>query len=493
MPKSLSPSVRRQIIEYDPIAVDGPSVSEFCQRLGISRPSFYNLRRRFIHEGNTALNPRSSAPINPVRIFDSHTTEIVLRIRARLKKEGWDHGPKSIWFTGIDTSEFTENIPSVATIARILASSGVTNANPRKRPRSAWLRFSRAAAMEMWQLDAFEYRLADAAGPTPLGAKVTVYQLLDDSTRFDVGTLGFADPENGTDAITTLDAAFTAHGVPRELLSDNGLAFSQARRGNISATERFLADRGCFGITGRDRHPQTQGKNERSHQTILRFLDANAPDTLERLNALIIDYRTYYNYRRRHQALPGSMTPGQAWDAAEHNPTDGTPISHDVLQARADSYRDKTLATVGDDPRAVDLRETTIPTEHREPSKPHGGRLRDSPDHVVITRSNPQIYFQSIRIKVPTTLVGTYQVVTTETEFMMFDVISGVESIYFPLPLRTEATQEPFPLWQVAGARIRDPKPAWLHKRQAYETEHFPADRDLTSPQLPLAGRFRRL
>jgi len=111
VPKSLSPSVRRQIIEYDPLAIDGISVSKFCHRLGITRPSFYNIRRRFLHEGNTALNPRSSAPINPVRIFDTQTTEIVLRIRARLKKEGWDNGPKSIWFTGIDTGEFAETIP----------------------------------------------------------------------------------------------------------------------------------------------------------------------------------------------------------------------------------------------------------------------------------------------------------------------------------------------------------------------------------------------
>ena len=477
MPKSLPPSIRRQIIEFDPFAADGPSVSEFCQRLNISRPSFYNIRRRFLHEGNTALNPRSSAPKNPVRIFDQPTTEIVLRIRSRLKKEGWDNGPKSIWFTGVDTGEFMGPVPSVATIARILASSGVTNANPRKRPRSAWLRFSRSAAMEMWQLDAFEYRLSTTKCAGELGTKVTVYQLLDDSTRFDVGTMCFADPENGTDAITALSAAFTEHGVPQELLSDNGNAFSQARRGNISATERFLADRGCLGITGRGSHPQTQGKNERSHQTILRFLDANAPDNLDRLTALIADFRNYYNYRRRHQALPGSMTPGQAWEAAEHHPTDGTAISHEVLQARADSYRDKSLADRAadtDGSRADELR--VADAEQSEQAVPHGGRLRDALDHVVITRANPQIYFHGRRIKVPTTLVGTYHVVSTESEFTMFDATSGVESIYFPLPMRTMSTQDPFPLWQVAGAKIRDPKPAWLHKYLTYEKEHFPAE-----------------
>ena len=269
MPKSLSPSVRRQIIEFDPLAADGPSISEFCQRLGISRPSFYNIRRRFLQEGNKAPNQRSSAPKNPVRTFDQQTTEIVLRIRARLKKQGWDNGPKSIWFTGVDDGEFGQTVPSVAAIARILASSGVTNANPCKRSRSACLRFSRSAAMEMWQLGAFEYRLATALAP-----KVTVYQLLDDSTRFDVGTLCFADPENGTDAIITLTAAFNDHGVPQELLSDNGTAFNQSRRGNVSATERFLADRGCLGVTGRGGHPRPKG---RTNAATRRFCGSSMP------------------------------------------------------------------------------------------------------------------------------------------------------------------------------------------------------------------------
>ncbi|TFC74527.1 transposase [Cryobacterium sp. TMS1-20-1] len=472
MPKSLPPSVRRQIIEFDPLAADGSSISELCQRLNISRPSFYNIRRRFLQEGNKALNPHSSAPKNPVRTFDKKTTEIVLRIRARLKKEGWDNGPKSIWFTGVDTNEFSQPVPSVATIARILSSSGVTNSNPRKRPRTAWLRFARSSAMEMWQLDAFEYRLA-----TELAPKMTVYQLLDDSTRFDVGSMCFADPENGTDAIITLSAAIDDHGVPKELLSDNGTAFNQSRRGNISATERFLADRGCLGISGRGGHPQTQGKNERSHQTLLRFLDARAPESLEQLATLIVDYRNYYNYRRRHQALPGSMTPGPAWDAAEHQPSDGTPISHKELQARADAYRDKSLAKQAAEPDSNSAGALPAATlAQSEQLAPRGGRLRDGSDEVVITRTNPQIYFRGLRIKVPTHLVGSYEVVSSETEYAMFDRSSGDESIYFPLPLQTASTRDQFALWQVRGAKIRDPKPAWLSKHLSYELEHFPEE-----------------
>ena len=298
MPNTLTATIRRQIIEFNPDLPDGVSISEFCKRLGISRPSDYKVKKRYLAEGNKALNPHSRAPKTPARVHGDQTTVVVLRLRERLRKSGWDNGPQSIWFEGVDTNEFGDTIPSVAAIGRILAQAGMTKTNPRKRPRGAWLRFARSHPMEMWQLDGMEYRLFDADG-----TKALIYQLLDDGTRFDVGTQAFARLENGEDAIAALQAAFQEYGVPQQLLTDNGVSFNQSRPGVIGQTEFFLAALGCRGITGTVRHPQTQGKNERSHQTLTRFLDAHTPKTLEQLSKLLVKYRDYYNYRRRHQAL----------------------------------------------------------------------------------------------------------------------------------------------------------------------------------------------
>lgn len=91
------------------------------------------------------------------------------------------------------------------------------DANPCKCPRSWYIRFQPAAAVQLWQFDALEYKLFDdTASGEPV--KVTIYQLLDDSTRYDVGTQAFADPENGDDAVSAVSAALTTHGVPQELL-----------------------------------------------------------------------------------------------------------------------------------------------------------------------------------------------------------------------------------------------------------------------------------
>ena len=83
----------------------------------------------------------------------------MLTIRRRLTAKGWDAGPKSVWHAGIDDALFPSKPPSVSTIARMLAEAGVVAANPRKRPRKSSIRFQRAAAMQLWQLDAFTYAL----------------------------------------------------------------------------------------------------------------------------------------------------------------------------------------------------------------------------------------------------------------------------------------------------------------------------------------------
>ncbi|MDQ0093778.1 IS481 family transposase [Paeniglutamicibacter psychrophenolicus] len=473
MSNTLSASVRRQIIEFDPGLPDSLSISQLCDQLGISRPSYYKVKKRYIAEGNKALNPHSRAPKSPARTYGEPTKELVLRIRQRMAKAGWDHGPQSIWFEGVDSGEFGDQVPSVATIGRILAESGVTKTNPRKRPRSAWMRFSRSYPMEMWQLDGLEYRLFDQDG-----TKATIYQLLDDGTRFDVGSLCFERPENSEDAISTLRAAFDEYGVPQELLTDNGLSFNQARRGKISSTEIFLAERGCRGITGRIWHPETQGKNERSHQTLVRFLDAHAPKNLDDLSKLLVRFREHYNYRRRHQSLKvGSthLTPGQAWEAGEHRGSDGTPIGIEQLQAKADAYRDKQIALKAA-ASSTDTGGTIMATQQQaqEALPVQTGKLQDQPsDLVQITRTNPQIYYRGRAFKVPTHLVGEHRLVTTETGFTLFSTLDGEESLYFPLPLRLASSKKLMPLWQVHGARIREPRPAWVLKRIDYEKQHY--------------------
>ncbi len=67
--------------------------------------------------------------------------------------------------------------------------------------------------------------------------------------------------------------------------------------------------------------PTTQGKNERFHQTLFRYLDKQPlADTLAELQAQVDAFDHIYNTERPHQGLPGRVTPSTAWHATVKAP-----------------------------------------------------------------------------------------------------------------------------------------------------------------------------
>lgn len=292
---SISRSLRRKIVAFDPMSV-GVSVKVFCRQEGISTSTFYNIKARFKRQGFEGLEPDSRAPKQPARIWGQEATDLVVETHNRLKVEGKDSGPWSVYYCLIDEASGCYEVPSRATIARILAREGCVDKNARKRPRTSYERFAKTEAMQMWQIDAFVYRLFDSDHST-----VTIYQLIDDASRLDVGTQAFPTSENSRDAQHTLSDAFATYGLPCQVLSDNGTAFATYHLGRVSPTEKFLAKRGVLPIAGFA--PTTQGKVERSHQTLSNYLDKRCPTNLEQVREHIVSYRTWYNTLRRHQGL----------------------------------------------------------------------------------------------------------------------------------------------------------------------------------------------
>ena len=113
-----------------------------------------------------------------------------------------------------------------------------------------------------------------------------------------------------------VDKAIAAHGVPQRLLSDNGAALNPSRRGHLGQLVVHVMALGVEPITGKPYKPTTQGKNERFHQTLFRYLDKQPlAATLDQLQAQVDAFDHIYNTERPHQGLPGRITPQQAWDA----------------------------------------------------------------------------------------------------------------------------------------------------------------------------------
>jgi hypothetical protein len=149
-----------------------------------------------------------------------------------------------------------------------------------------------------------------------------IFQLEDDHSRYAVAS-HLAWGETATDAIAVFDRAVAAHGVPQRLLSDNGIALNPSRRGYLGQLVEHVSRIGVEAITGKPYEPTTQGKNERFHQTLFRYLDKQPlAESLEELQTQVDAFDRIYNTERPHQGLPGRVTPAMAWEAT---PKAGAP------------------------------------------------------------------------------------------------------------------------------------------------------------------------
>ena len=96
-----------------------------------------------------------------------------------------------------------------------MRAEGLSAPSPRKRPRSSYKRFRRAQANELWQLDGIEWEL-------PVLGQVTIYQVIDDHSRYCPALLAHPGGETHEGAKAVLEAGFAKHLVkpadPDELL-----------------------------------------------------------------------------------------------------------------------------------------------------------------------------------------------------------------------------------------------------------------------------------
>ena len=301
----VDPRVRLEISRWSDDAPRG-AVTAFCAEHSISRKTFYLLRQRGKTLGPAAvLAPQSRKPYRSPTRIDEDVKAQALAVRAALEESGWDCGPISVHdkmrSMGLEA-------PSIASLARIFREKGAARQEPKKKPRSAYRRFVYPAPNACWQLDATEYTLAG-------GRPCVIFQLEDDHTR--VAVASHVDrAETSEAAVTVFKKGIAARGVPQRLLTDNGAALNPARQGQLSQLVAYANSLGVETITGKPGKPTTQGKNERFHQTLFRWLDQQPlAKTIQELQTQVDHFDVLYNTQRPHQALPGRMTPQQAWEA----------------------------------------------------------------------------------------------------------------------------------------------------------------------------------
>jgi transposase InsO family protein len=194
--------------------------------------------------------------------------------------------------------------PATSTVHEALKRNYLVAPHPPRR-RRARIRFEREISNDLWQIDATRVLLADES-------PAWVIDLLDDHARYLVGASAVA--EVTAEAAWLLFARAAAlHGLPRQLLSDNGLCFTGRLHGVEVLFEQRLAKAGVQMINSAPYHPETLGKLERFHRTLKEWLHDEGPARgLVGLQELLDRFREHYNLERPHQGI-ADLTPAERY------------------------------------------------------------------------------------------------------------------------------------------------------------------------------------
>jgi transposase InsO family protein len=289
------------------VVEQGLSASEAARRYGVSRQWVHALLARHREGGLKAVEPRSRRPNSNPRATGTETAARILALRAELRTAGLDAGPVTIaWHLqnqGIPA-------PSTSTIRRILHTHGLIRPEPKKRPKASLHRFEAHQPNETWQSDFTHWALAD-------GTDTEILNFLDDHSRYLLACTAFR-PVTVTAVVATFLACAADYGLPASTLTDNGLVYTTrlaGGKGGRNAFEHLLHTLGVTQKNGSPNHPQTQGKIERFHQTLKRWLTGQPrAHTLDDLNEQLAKFRHIYNHERPHRALD-RRTPATAYAA----------------------------------------------------------------------------------------------------------------------------------------------------------------------------------
>jgi transposase InsO family protein len=290
--------------------LDGAKITDVATRYGVDRRTIYRWVTRYATEGIGALADRSS---RPDRCPHQIAPEVEARIAAlRTAHPGW--GPRTI----LSKLRREMNVPpSRSSIYRCLVRHRLIDPKPRRRRAKDYRRWERSRSMELWQMDVMGgVALTD-------GTELKAITGIDDHSRFCV-IAKLTERATARPVCEALVEALSRHGVPDEILTDNGKVFTGrlARKPATVAFDRLCLHNGIRHLLTAPYSPTTTGKIERLHKTMRKELfDGRTFPSLPAAQDELDRWVVHYNQEREHQAI-GDVAPIRRFELVERSPTE---------------------------------------------------------------------------------------------------------------------------------------------------------------------------
>jgi len=291
--------------------LEGASVIDVARRYGVARQTVHEWLRRYARDGGLGgLADRTSKPEScPHQMPPVVEASVVAMRRAH---PAW--GPSRIlWQLDRDG---VRPLPSRSAVYRALLRHDLVEGKKRRRKREDYRRWERGRAMELWQMDVMGRAfLSD-------GREMKIVTGIDDHSRF-VVCAKVVPRATARPVCDALAEALRRHGIPEQLLTDNGKVFT-ARFGlgpGPVLFDRICRENGIKHLLTAPYSPTTTGKVERFHKTLrAEFLagqDRQHP-TVEALQAALDGWLVEYNTERPHQSC-GGRPPAERFALADRS------------------------------------------------------------------------------------------------------------------------------------------------------------------------------
>jgi transposase InsO family protein len=276
-----------------------------CREFGISRKTGYKWLHRYESDGLPGLADRSRRPrSSPLRL----SGEIVVAL-VGLHAEHPSWGPKKLRACLPRVGVSRDELPGLATVARLSRRLGWSDTKGRGRPRRALPvgRLSGAGQPnDVWTVD-FKgwWRTQDGRRCEPLSIR-------DLYSRYILCLRPLVWRK--TAAVQAAFAeVFERYGLPGIIRSDNGAPFASLTGPHgltrLSAWWRSLGIRLERIGPG---HPEQNGGHERMHRDVAAEIEGRPAATVEAEARRLERWRRAYNLERPHEAL-GMRTPGEVY------------------------------------------------------------------------------------------------------------------------------------------------------------------------------------
>jgi transposase InsO family protein len=277
------------------------TMTELCDRYGISRNTGYKWQHRYEQEGVPGLLDRSRTP----RSSPTETSpDVVALILEEHTRYGW--GARKI-LKRLQTRDPKRAWPARSTIFDILARHDRVR---KRRHRTRWkhpgaVALRTSAPNQVWTIDfKGQFRTRNGIYCYPL-------TVIDHFSRYLLCCHGLLDVR-GSGVKPQLRRLFRAHGLPDAIRSDNGSPFASTGIHGLNGLNVWWLQLGITHQRITPGSPQENGAHERLHKTLKARATKPPAANLNLQQRLFNEFRHTYNTLRPHEALDDD-TPASRW------------------------------------------------------------------------------------------------------------------------------------------------------------------------------------